>query len=102
VAVKYLLDQCLSTIPQHNWVSKLFGYQFSMEFKPGRQNATTDALSQSDEEMPSVCALSLPAFELYDQLCQESTTLPALIDKREQIAAWMAGPDWTIIDDIVL
>jgi hypothetical protein len=35
-SLKYLLDQRLSTVPQHNWVSKLFGYQFSVEFKPGR------------------------------------------------------------------
>jgi len=45
-ALKYLLDQRLSTIPQHTWVSKLFGYDFSMEFKPGRQNAAADALSR--------------------------------------------------------
>jgi hypothetical protein len=23
-------------IPQHSWVSKLFGFQFMVEFKPGR------------------------------------------------------------------
>lgn len=48
-ALKYLLDQRLSTIPQHTWVSKLFGYDFSVEFKPGRQNAAADALSRRDE-----------------------------------------------------
>jgi hypothetical protein len=78
-SLKYLLDQRLSTVPQHNWVSKIFGYQFYMEFKPGKQNAAADALSQRDEEISSVCALSLPTFELYDQLCQESTTLSALM-----------------------
>jgi hypothetical protein len=25
-SLKYLLDQCLSTIPQHSWVSNLFGH----------------------------------------------------------------------------
>jgi hypothetical protein len=35
-SLKYLLDQRLSTIPQHAWVSKLFGYQFTVEFKPRR------------------------------------------------------------------
>jgi hypothetical protein len=28
IAMKYLLDLCLSTIPQHTWVSKLFEYDF--------------------------------------------------------------------------
>jgi hypothetical protein len=44
-SLKYLLDQRLSTIPQHAWVSKLFGYQFSVEFKPERQNVAADAVS---------------------------------------------------------
>jgi hypothetical protein len=33
-ALKFFLDQRLSTIPQNQWVSKLFGYDFSVEFKP--------------------------------------------------------------------
>jgi hypothetical protein len=44
-SLKYLLDQRLSTIPQHAWVSKLFGYEFSVEFKPERQNVAADAVS---------------------------------------------------------
>jgi hypothetical protein len=90
-SLKYLLDQRLSTVPQHNQVSKLFGYQFSVEFNPGRQNVATDALSRRDKEMSSLCALSLPTFELYDQLLQESTTPSALVTKHEQIAAGTAG-----------
>ena len=30
-----MLDQRLSTIPQHHWISKLFGFDFSIEFRPG-------------------------------------------------------------------
>lgn len=44
-SLKYLLDQRLSTIPQHIWVSKLFGYDFLVEFRPRCQNAAADALS---------------------------------------------------------
>ncbi|WVZ62948.1 hypothetical protein U9M48_012636 [Paspalum notatum var. saurae] len=46
--LKYLLDQCLSTIPQPTWVSKLFSYCFTVEYKHGRLNAATDALSCGD------------------------------------------------------
>jgi hypothetical protein len=38
-SLKHLLDQRLSTVPQHTWVSKLFGYIFTVEYKPGKQNA---------------------------------------------------------------
>jgi len=31
-ALKFLLDQRLSTVPQHQWVSKLFGYDFAVEY----------------------------------------------------------------------
>ncbi|WVZ80867.1 hypothetical protein U9M48_028309 [Paspalum notatum var. saurae] len=32
--LKYLLDQRLATIPQHHWVGKLLGFDFSVEYKP--------------------------------------------------------------------
>jgi hypothetical protein len=35
-SLKYILDQRLSTIPQHQWVSKLLGYDFTVEYKPGK------------------------------------------------------------------
>jgi hypothetical protein len=34
-SLKFLLDQRLSTIPQHQWVSKLIGFDFCVEYKPG-------------------------------------------------------------------
>jgi hypothetical protein len=48
-ALKFLLDQCLSTVPQHQWVSKLFGYDFSIEYRPGSLNVVADALSRRAE-----------------------------------------------------
>jgi hypothetical protein len=69
-------------------VSKLFGYQFTVEFKPGKQNAVADALSHRDEEPLAVFALSLPGFELYD--------------KRTKIVVGIARPNCSIIDDVIL
>jgi len=72
-ALKYLLDQRLSTIPQRTWVSKLFGYDFSVEFKPGRQNAAADALSRRDEMLvtSAACAISRPDIELFEDFRRE-------------------------------
>jgi hypothetical protein len=36
--LKYLLDQRLATIPQHHWVGKLLGFNFSVEYKPESTN----------------------------------------------------------------
>lgn len=49
-SLKYLLDQRLSTIPQHTWMSKLFGYTFTLEYRLGKQNVAVDALSPRDED----------------------------------------------------
>jgi hypothetical protein len=45
--LKFLLDQCLSTIPQHQWASELIGFDFQVEYKPGVSNVVADALSLS-------------------------------------------------------
>jgi hypothetical protein len=67
-----LLDQKLTTMPQHQWVSKLFGFDFSVEYKLGTANVITDALSQRDTKSSvPVLALSAPSFHLFDDLRQE-------------------------------
>jgi hypothetical protein len=45
-SLKNLLDQRLATIPQHQWVSKLMGFDFVVEYKPGANNTVDDALSR--------------------------------------------------------
>jgi hypothetical protein len=44
-SLKFLLDQRLSTIPQHQWASKLLGIEFIIEYKSGSTNVVVDALS---------------------------------------------------------
>ena len=66
-SLKYLLDQRLSTIPQHHWVAKLLGFDFRVEYKPGAANVVADALSRRDEEASATMAvLSTPSFALFD------------------------------------
>jgi hypothetical protein len=48
-SLKYLLDQRLTTIPQHQWISKLIGYDFRVQYKAGATNTVTDALSRRNE-----------------------------------------------------
>jgi hypothetical protein len=88
-------------IPQHNWVSKLFGYQFLVEFKPERLNAAADALSRREDPL-MVHALSISEFDLYDQFRQEVASLPEVVAKRGDIEASTTGDRWTVVDDMVL
>ena len=102
-SLKYLLDQRLSTIPQHTWVSKLFGYVFKVEYRPGKQNRAADALSRRDEDsMSHALSLSQPEFELFEEFRAEAATLPEIEAKRREIADGTAGAAWTLIDDFVM
>jgi len=78
-SLKYLLDQRLSTIPQHQWLSKLFGFDFAVEYRPGRLNAAADALSRRDSESSSddaaeLHAISGPSFDLLDDIRAATST----------------------------
>jgi hypothetical protein len=48
-----------------------------------------------------VFALSLPGFELYDQLRSEAVSLLAFIDKRTEIVSGTTGPSWSIVNDVI-
>jgi len=78
-SLKYLLDQRLSTIPQHQWVGRLLGFEFTIEYKPGHTNAVVDALSRRDTpEEGAVLVLSGPRFDFIDRLRHAHATDPAL------------------------
>jgi hypothetical protein len=94
-SLKYLLDQRLTTIPQHTWVSKLFGYDFMVEYKPGKLNGTADALSRRAESGMALNTISTPSFELFDNLRAEAATDPQIQDVRQQLAAGTVSPGWT-------
>jgi hypothetical protein len=69
--LKFLLDQRLSTVPQHQWLSKLFGFDFTVEYHPGRLNSVADALSHHNEDTSDTTralAISGPTFAFLDEL----------------------------------
>jgi len=104
-SLKYLLDQRLSTIPQHTWVSKLFGYTFEVQLRPGRQNAAADTLSrrdEGDELAVHAIATSRPEFALFDDFRRESEQLPSIIAKRQEIQDGIAGATWSMADGFVM
>jgi hypothetical protein len=79
-----MLDQRLSTIPKHNWISKLFGYNFRVEYRPGRLNTAADALSQRDGEDITLAAVSSPSFQFFDDLRREIEVSPDLHALRDE------------------
>jgi hypothetical protein len=57
-SLKYFLEQCISSPEQQKWVTKLFGYDYEIIYKKGKDNVVADALSQKYEEEGSLFSLS--------------------------------------------
>jgi hypothetical protein len=55
---KYFLEQRISSQEQKKWVTKLFGYNYEIIYKKGKDNVVADALSQKYEDEGSLFSLS--------------------------------------------
>lgn len=101
-SLKFLLDQRLATIPQHHWVGKLPGFDFSVEYRAGSANIVADALSRRDTDCNSaIMALSAPHFDFVNQLRLANASDPALIALHEEIHANQRQAPWAILDGMV-
>jgi hypothetical protein len=56
--LKYFLEQCISSLEQQKWVTKLFGYDYETIYKKGKENVVADSLSRKYEDEGSLFSLS--------------------------------------------
>jgi len=110
-SLKFLLDQRLSTVPQHQWISKLFGFDFTVEYRPGRLNTAADALSRRDAEPDDaevasegrlLCIRSGPSFALFDLIRQATATAPDAQLLRQQLDTGELDEPWRLADGLLL
>jgi hypothetical protein len=100
--LKYLLNQRLSTIPQHHWINKLMGFDFIVEYKPGKTNTVADALSRCDTDAGESLALSSLTFHLWNELRLQADEHEVYKRILTDVQAGRKGPDWEIVDDLVM
>ena len=49
-SLKYFLEQHISSLEQQKWVTKLFGCDYEIIYKKGKENVVPDAISKKYEE----------------------------------------------------
>lgn len=99
-SLKYLLQQQLTTSPQQHWMSKLLGFDFEVEYKPGKLNKAADALSRRNTEQATLMAVTMVQGQLLEDLRRDyhhSSEGQAVYAKAVQ----GAHPNWTIHDGLV-
>jgi hypothetical protein len=57
-SLKYFMEQHISFLNQQKWVTKLFGYDYEIIYKKGKDNVVADALSRKYEDEGSLFSLS--------------------------------------------
>jgi hypothetical protein len=99
--LKFLLDQRLNTVPQHQWARKLLGVDFTVDYKPDTTNVVADALSRCGAKTDAtLCVLSAPTFRLFDDLRQEFASSTDLCQLME-VTAGSRGDKWQVHDGLV-
>ena len=79
----------------------MFGYDFAIEFWPGRLNIAADALSHRDETDDCLNALPGQGFDLFATLCCELNDNANLCALRDSfVAEW--GAPWRVVDGLIL
>jgi hypothetical protein len=70
-SLKYFLEQRISSQEKQKWVTKLFGYDYEIIYKKGKDNVMADALSWKYEYKGSLFSLSFIVPDWLQAMCQE-------------------------------
>jgi hypothetical protein len=76
-SLKYFIDQRISSLEQQKWVTKLFGYDYEIIYKKGKENVVVDALSRKYEEEESLFSISFIVANLI------ANCLPGMVAKSQ-------------------
>lgn len=90
-SIRELFQQVIQTPEQQAYVRKLMGFNFRIDYRPGKTNTAADALSRVYEDQPwiqSLTAANVPVPEFLECLREENSTLSDLVQLKHQ---WEKG-----------
>lgn len=80
------MDQVIQTPEQQHYLSKLLGYEYTIAYKPGKDNLVADALSrQSEPATAQFLGFSTPQFVFLDNLIKKNQSDPELATLHQQV-----------------
>ncbi|KAA8544712.1 hypothetical protein F0562_019441 [Nyssa sinensis] len=90
-SLKHLLEQRIATPERQKWVAKLLGYDYEIQYRPGRENSAADALSWKADS-PILHHLSCPQVALWDDIKKAMQTDNVLLSKKASATTNPVGP----------
>jgi hypothetical protein len=99
-SLKYILEQRISSPKQQKWVTKLFGYDYEIIYKKGKENVVTDALSRKYEDEGSLFSLSFIVPDWLQDVCQEWLHYPKSLHMIQQLQSnCLVSPRYSWLHD---
>jgi hypothetical protein len=93
-SLKYFLEQRISSQEQQKWVTKLFGYDYEIIYKKGKDNVVADALSRKYEDEGSLFSLSFIVPDWLQAVHQEWLQDPKSSHLIQQLNNKAQAPPW--------
>jgi hypothetical protein len=83
-------------------VSKLLGFDFRVEYKPGATNITMNALSRQDTKAQALAlALFSPSLKLFDDLMGTFTSVTDPVALCQEVETGARDDKWVMVDGLV-
>lgn len=101
-SLKFLLEQREVNMEYQKWLTKLLGFDFEIQYKPGLENKAADALSRK-EVGAQLLALSVPSSIQLEEIGKEVDNNPDLQEIVKDIRAGGAShPNYTLVQGCLL
>ena len=98
-SLKYLLEQKVATPEQQKWVAKLMGYDYEIQYRPGKDNKAADSLSRVPGS-PMLHAISMPRVSLWEDI-KKASKGHSYMERITQMAKSDPGIPYTWRDGLV-